>query len=588
VTTPASSATPTGATPPGSGNEPLLGALPHRTKMIIVWATLLALFVSAVNQTIVSTALPRIVSDLGGFEKFSWVFTAYMLTSTVSSPVWGKLSDRWGRKIFLVIGVCIFIVTSAASGLAQDMNQLILFRGVQGFGAGMVMSSGFTVIGDLFAPVDRARYQGLLAGVFGVASITGPLVGGYLTDAFSWRWAFYANIPIGLVTLPILFKFLPTARGAKRGSIDVAGVVVLTAAVVPLLLAFVWAGSEYPWGSSQITGLLAISAVMTFVFVVVEHRAEDAIIPLELFRNRTYCVVSAITLLLGLAMFGAIVYVPLFAQGVIGATATSSGLVTAPMMVAMVIASAIAGNIMSQTGKYKALAITGVATMTVGLFLLSTMGASTTQLTASFFMIVVGLGIGTGLPIMSTIVQNAIPVRLLGVVTSNMQFYRSIGGTIGVALMGAMVTGQLSASLPPPHPALTALGPEVVGSLQSPQALISLDARDSLGAIVSQLPAGDAIFASALESLRLALADSLQLAFFVSVGFSILGVLVATLLVEHPLRSSVPAVQSPAKGQASARAQSSPAAVPVGGNGETGGRFETQPVTSESGPPKHS
>ncbi|MFQ5474142.1 MAG: MDR family MFS transporter, partial [Dehalococcoidia bacterium] len=477
-------------------STPPLGHLPHRRKMVIMAAAMLAMFVSAVNQTLVTTAIPRIVADLEGFTYLSWIFTAYMLTATTSSPVWGKLSDRWGRKLFLIAGILIFIVTSSGAGLSQNIYQLIFWRGLQGFGGGMLMACGFTVIADLFTPRERGRYSGLLAGVFGVSSIIGPLLGGFLTDTLSWRWTFYANIPVALIALPILARALPTVRQPARGRVDLMGASTLTVAVVPLLLAFVWAGSEYPWGSVQIVGLTAFSVAMTGAFIAVEFRAADPILPMHLFRNHTYTMTSVITVLQGFGMFGAITFVPFLAQGVIGLSATGSGTVTSPMMVSMVIASTMSGTIYSRGGAFKPLVVSGMLIIVSGLGALSMLGADTSQFTVIAFMLVMGFGMGFALPVLSVMVQNAVPAQYLGVVTSNTQFYRSIGGTISVAIMGTVVTTRLNAGLPPPNPRLAALPDQLVERLRDPQALVSPEVNASLREAVSSLPGGEAVFIS--------------------------------------------------------------------------------------------
>lgn len=527
-----------GAGPVPGRDVPVLWHLPPRQKAMITAGALLALFVASVNSTLVSTALPRIVSDLGGFNELSWVFTAYMLTSTVSSPIWGKLSDAWGRKGFLVGGVLLFILTSLVSGSAQNMTQLIVSRGVQGLAGGMLMACGFTIVGDMFTPAERGRIQGLFTGVFGVSSVLGPLVGGFLTDNLSWRWAFYANVPIAVVALPVLIKVLPNVRQPTAGRIDLFGAAALSGACVPLLLAFVWAGTEYDWGSSPIVSLFAVSLMMGAVFTVVESRTTDPIMPLHLFANDTYRMTVITSFLSGFGMFGAITYVPLFVQGVIGVSATSSGTVTSPMMIGMVVSSAMAGNIVSRSGSYKALCVGGMACITAGLALLATMGADATRLEATAFMITVGFGLGAVMPILTVAAQNSVDLRYLGVVTSNLQFYRSIGGTIGVAVMGTILSNQLAANTPAPHPRLAALPPAVTDRLRDPQALVNPQIRQSLEQALTSLPGGDAILASSLEGLRLSLAESLHWTFLLGAVVAGTGFIASLFLKDVPLRRS--------------------------------------------------
>jgi EmrB/QacA subfamily drug resistance transporter len=525
--------------------------LTHRAKMLVVFATLLGLFVAAMDQTVVATALPRIVSDLGGFEKFSWVFTAYMLTSTVTAPIWGKLSDIYGRKIFQILGVSIFMVTSVLTGASQTMDQLIVFRALQGIGSGMIMASSFTVIADLFPPAERGRYQGLFAAVFGLSSIIGPAVGGALTDHASWRWAFYINIPVGMIALPVLWKVLPVIKHGRQGRIDYLGAATLALAVTPLLLAFVWAGDTYAWDSPQVIALFVISFAMTLAFVYVEHVADDPIIPLYLFKSATYNIVSFITLLTGMAMFGTMVYVPLFVQGVIGASATNSGTVTAPMMLGLIVASTISGQMVSRTGKYKAISLFGLVVMGGGLYLLSRMDEDTTRWVATAWMILLGFGVGAVMPTMNVVAQNSVPMRLLGVVTSNLTFYRSIGGTIGVAIMGTIVTTQMAANLPEIDLRGQTLPPATLERLEDPQTLVNPEIEDLVRSQFLALDDGAALFDSARENLRLALADSLEWTFLMGVILAAAAFVVLLGLKEAPLRRTFdsPATSGPEPGQ---------------------------------------
>src|SRR6266571_536923 len=406
---------------------------------------LVALLLAALDQTIVGTAMPRIVADLQGFEHYAWVTTAYLLTSTTVVPISGKLSDMYGRKIFLLGSAAFFILTSGLCGLSQDMTQLIIFRGLQGLAGGVLTSTVFTVISQIFPPAERGRIQGVFSGIFGLASIVGPLLGGYLTDNLSWRWVFYVNLPVGLIALSVLWFSFPNIRPVVRERrIDYLGAVTLVAGVVPLLLALSWGGNDYSWGSPTILGLFAIAAVMLVLFVWVESRAAEPIIPLSLFGNRIVSVSVLALMLMAIGMFGTILFIPLFIQGVIGTTATQSGTMMMPMMIVMISSSIIGGQIISRTGRYKFIGLYGMSTMTLGLFLLSGMGPDTDYVIVVRNMMIVGLGMGPTMPVFTLAAQNAVQMSQLGVVTSLTQFARSIGSTLGVAIFGTILTNRFA------------------------------------------------------------------------------------------------------------------------------------------------
>lgn len=423
--------------------------LSTRQKIPIMLAVMSGMLLAALDQTIVSTALPRIVSELHGLKDLSWVVTAYLLTSTISVPISGKLSDIYGRKRLFLLAILIFVAGSALSGLSQNMAELIGFRALQGIGAGMLMSNAFAVIGDLFTPAERGRWQGIIGGVFGLASVIGPLLGGYLTDHASWRWNFYINVPVGILAFFMISSFMPHIESAKtRARIDYLGAGLLAGGLSSLLLGFVWGGSQYAWGSAQIIGLLSAAVVMLLGFVWVEQKhAKDPILPLSLFRNSIFSLSMLIVFLIGVAMFGAILYIPLFAQDVMGRSATNSGVIMTPMVLSLVFVSIIAGQAVSRTGRYKGLAVFGMAAVTLGMLWLSTMGLHTTNGQFTVRMILLGIGLGFGMPIFNLIVQNAVPHSLLGIATASVQLFRSIGATIGVAVMGSILNNRLAHSL---------------------------------------------------------------------------------------------------------------------------------------------
>jgi EmrB/QacA subfamily drug resistance transporter len=536
--------------------------LSARTKTVIVGGVMLGLFVSAISGTVVSTAMPRIVAQLGGLHLYSWVFTSFMLASTSAIPIVGKLSDLYGRKPFFMGGIIIYMIGAGLCGASQSMVHLIIFRGIQGVGGGMIMAGAFTVIGDLFPPVERGKYAGLFTAVFGMASVVGPSVGGFITDNLSWRWVFYVNIPFGLVALLVLAWGMPWGRPqGRQQAIDYLGVAALVLAVVPMLLAFVWAGDQYAWGSVQIVGLLGFSVLMIAAFARIESRAGDPILPLGLFRNRIFVVSAVVVFLTGMGMFGSTTYLPLFVQGVIGASATNSGLVITPMMLGMVVASATSGQISSRLGRYRVLGSLGAAVMAFGMFLLSRMGADSTQGEAVRNMVVVGVGLGMTLPIFGIAVQNAVPFRLLGVVTSSTQFFRQVGGLIGVAVFGTLMNTHVSSNLAGELPSEVQAGasPAVLKALEDPQMLLSPQAMDRMReGFTSFGSEGTRLFEATIDSMRSVLADGLGLVFLTGLVITVVALAVSLFLKEIPLKGMAERLQEEAEEMAAA-AQPTPA-----------------------------
>jgi EmrB/QacA subfamily drug resistance transporter len=435
---------------PTSSGTPLRG----RKLAAVISGLLLGMLLAALDQTIVGTAMPTIFRELGGsLQDYSWVVTAYLLTSTITVPIYGKLSDIWGRKWFFMGGIVLFLAGSALSGASQNITQLIIFRGVQGLGAGALMPIAFAIIGDIFTPAERGKWQGLFSGVFGLASILGPLLGGYITDNITWRWIFYINVPLGAAALVVLFLTLPVFRNPQASrQIDYLGTALLVVGITPLLLAFSLGGSSasgalYAWDSVQIITLFSIAGIGILAFVLWElFGTKSPVLDLRLFKNGIFTISIVTTVMLGAAMFGSIVYIPLFLQGVTGVSATNSGSLLAPLMIGWVVASIISGQLLSRWGRYRILALVGLAIAVVGMFLMSRMDASTTELVVFRNMVILGLGMGTGIALFTIVVQNAFPIQKIGVVTAALTFFRQIASTIGTAVFGSLLTNQFNSA----------------------------------------------------------------------------------------------------------------------------------------------
>ena len=509
-------------------------------RLAILGAVMLGLFLSAMDQTIVGTALPRIIADLSGLELYAWVFTSYMLCSTTFVPIIGKMGDIYGRKQFLIAGVVVFLIGSMLCGLSQSMVQLIVFRGIQGLGGGLIFANSFAMLGDLFEPVERGKYAGLMSSVFGLASVIGPLVGGAITDNFDWRWVFYVNLPLGLVALIVLATVLPASeRHRSEVRVDYAGAGALAVAIAPMLLAFSWAGNDYAWTSPQVVGSLCLSALAFAAFVVFENRADDPVIPFSLFKNRVFAVCTAATFVSGAGMFAGSVYIPLFMQGVLSFSATNAGLVLTPMTVAMVIGSGAAGQMISRTGKYKWMTVAGLICATSGLLLLSFMNAGSSQIYGMASMSVVGLGLGLSFPTLVLATQNAVPHAMMGVTTSLNQFARSVGGTIGVAIMGSILIRRLD------HELATSLPREVqqgapaplLDGLANPRILLDDGAlarvRDEAFAPVFGADSAR-LFDETIASMKAALATSINDVFLIATGLMAIAVVIILFLPEVP------------------------------------------------------
>lgn len=503
---------PTAATP----------ALSHRQILIIFSGIMLGMLLAAIDQTIVATALPTIVGDLGGLNHLSWVVTAYLLAETVSTPLFGKLGDLFGRKRLFQAAIVIFILGSILSGLATNMGQLIAFRAVQGVGAGGLIVLAMALIADVVSPRERGRYQGYFGAVFGVSSVAGPLLGGFLTDHLSWRWVFYVNVPLGILALFVTSAVLPAAVQRQRGKvrIDWAGTTLLSGAIVSLVLLTTWGGSEYAWGSPVIVGLGAAAVVLALAFVAVERRVEEPAIPLRLFRIRTFTIAAGVSFVIGVGLFGSITYLPTFLQVANGASASNSGLLLVPMMGGLLVSSILAGRVITRTGRYRHFPIVGMGVASIGMYLLSTLGTDSSRWESGAYMVVLGAGIGMVMQIMVLATQNEAPIADLGVATSTVTFFRAVGGSIGVALAGALFNSRLTDLLGGAAP--TGMTPEELGALAPDEA----------------------------ARMAGAFADAITMVFRYAVPLFVVGFLLTWFLKEIPLRSLKASAPSPTVGGA--------------------------------------
>ncbi|PLR66198.1 MDR family MFS transporter [Bacillus sp. UMB0893] len=517
--------------------------LSQKEKITIMIAIIAAMFFAAVNQTIVGNALPKIISDLGGLDYYSWVFTIYMLTSAITTILVGKLSDIYGRKPFIIIGIIIFSIGAFLAGTSMDIVQLIIYRGIQGFGAGMIMSTAFTAVGDLFAPRERGKWQGAMSAVFGISSVFGPTLGGYIVDNLEWKWVFWVFLPLGIVALILIWKLFPSAEKKAGEKVDYFGSVFLSATIVFALLGFSWAGTKYDWGSVQILSLFGATALSLLIFVLIERKAVSPILPLNLFKNSIFTISNIIGFVIGVSMFGGVMYVPYFIQGVLGYSATHSSFLTMSMTLGLVFASALGGQIISKTGKYKMQAIIGLCISAVGLYLLSTMNVDTSQYALVFYLTLVGFGIGIGMTVFTLTVQNAVDQKLLGVATASSQLFRSVGGTVGVAIMGTLLNSRMEEKMSTlsqnGDTNQMAASPELAGtmeSLQNPQLLLD---HEKLDGLKNTLPK-EAIpfFENVIHQLQDSLSYALSGVFiFVTITMA-LAILLTFFIKEIPLRSA--------------------------------------------------
>jgi len=528
-------AEPTGGAGTGSGLAGQGGAgsagangqfLAPREVLIVLPGLLMAILLAMLDNLIVSTALPRIVGDLGGVAHLSWVVTAYILASTITTPFYGKLGDMYGRKKFFIAAIIIFLAGSALSGLSQSMDELIAFRAIQGLGAGGLMVGAMATLGDIVAPRERGRYMSYMMVVMMLATIGGPLLGGFITTSFSWRWIFYINIPLGGAALVYLLVTLHVPSHRLRHKVDYLGGSLLAVAATALILLATWGGTQYPWASVQIIGLAVITVAAGVAFYVTEMRAAEPMMPLHVYRNRNFSLSMAMTFLTGLAMFGAMTFLPLFQQTVQGESPTVSGLALTPMMLGVTVTSIVAGQVTTKTGRYKVFPILGGAIMAVGMFLLSGLDTGTTRLESALYYVVLGLGMGFLMQMVSLIAQNSVEQKDMGVASSARMFFQQIGGSLGVAAFGALFARQLTESLG----AATSRGGTGVH--------ISASGGQLNPATVNSLPA------LVRHDVFAAIADAIQHVFIWALPAAVVIFVLAWFIKEVPLRGRAPAAEA--------------------------------------------
>src|SRR4051794_25190427 len=551
-------------------DDPALG-LSHRAKMEILFAVMLGLFLGALDQTIVGPALPTIVTQLSGNEYYVWAITIYLLTSTISVPFWGKLSDIYGRKPMYMLGIVIFLIGSALSGLSQNMAMLILFRGLQGIGAGALFPVALAIIGDLFTPQERGKYQGLFGAVFGIAFVAGPLIGGWLTENLSWHWIFYVNIPIGIVALIVIQRLLPTVktRSASR-NFDLIGGSIFTVSMVFLLVGLT--NKQFgDWATPTVGGVIAIGVIGTLLFIVAESRAKEPIVPLDLWKGRTYSATMVSVFFAAFAFFGAIVFLPRWFQVVENFSPTNSGLAALPLMIGLIGSSIVSGLIVSRTGRYKLLIVGSVIVMGFAVFLMTGLTKDTPLGIVWLWMFIAGLGVGPTFSVPTIVIQNAVPFRQLGVATSNLTFFRQIGGTIALAFVGTIFGTSFKDNL---IPQMTAAGvpPQVTDGLAQASGgggfdLGSLTGVGDLGqAILAGIPpafqaAVQPFIPAMVEGVHGAFSMATAQTFWLGVVGSIVALLAAVAIKEIPLRTSN---EQPAYGEAAAPSTAAPRPVAEG------------------------
>ncbi len=515
--------TPATTAPPSSAAAEFDGLSPENRRIFI--GLMLGMFVASISQTIVGPAMPRIVAELGGMDHYSWVATATMLVSAITVPIVGKLSDLYGRRGFYLGGLLVFMLGTALAGLSHSFGFLIFARAVQGLGTGTLMPLSQTIIGDIIPPRQRGKYQGLMGAVFGMSSVAGPLAGGWITDHWGWRWLFFASIPVGIAAFGAIFRFLHIPHERREVTIDWAGMATLTTALICLLLPTSMGGTTWAWSSPQVIGLYAAGAVLTFAFVLIERRAVEPVIPLRLFRSPIFTLSNIAGFFISIMMFGAIIYIPVFAQGVLGVSATNSGLILMPMNLALIGLGILGGLLVTRTGRYKELMLAGVAIMGVGYWLLSRLGVDSKQSELTLAMTVIGIGLGLCMQLYTLVVQNNSARRDLGVATAATQFFRNVGNTIGVAVFGTIMTTELKDAI------ARHLTPEAMASMPAGTKLSTGSVLDPT--VLAKLPPAVA------AAIRAGLSDALHSVFVIGIPLAALVFLITLGIKAVPLRDTV-------------------------------------------------
>lgn len=523
---------------PSSSTRPqptFTNQIPAERRYWVLGAVMLVQFISVLTSTIVSTAAPTIVDELHGLNLYAWLFSAYILSSSVAVPVVGKLSDLFGRRPFYIIGLSVFLIGSAASGLSQNMSELIAARAFTGIGGGAMMALGATTIGDIFSPRERGRWMGLIMTGFGLGSIVGPLVGGFITDQFGWRWVFYVNLPLGLIALAMLGFLLPRIRGRARVRIDWLGIILLVAGVLPILLGLTWAGITYPWGSVQVITALVGGAVLLLAFVGWENHTAEPILTMHLFESRAFRVAVILSFLVGIALFGTLTFLPLYAQGVLGYSAQDAGLVLAPLVIGFVLGSMVGGQLTTRTGRYKLQTVIGMAVGVVGILLLSRLSAGSSFGQVLVAMVVTGVGVGAVFPTLAVVVQSAFPYRLLGTANAARQFFNNLGAVMGIPVMATIVIETLKNELPKHLPPGT--GSRLVKAATSGAQGLIAGQNQGLTDAFGKLPLG--LEHQVLNAVRGSLAIGVERAFLLGTALAALGLIASLFLPEIPLRGTI-------------------------------------------------